>query len=267
MTGHFTLPAELAHSATEDAFLGGALSILQPKGGYRAGLDAVLLAASVPQDARAVLDVGAGVGVVGLAVARRLADARVTMIEREPELAALARANIARNGLGQRVSLIEADILKLPREDPGVGAADETFDHVLANPPYHVEGRGTAATDPAKAGSHAMAPGDLDRWVRCMVRMARPGGAATLIHRADALGDILTALAGRFGGAIVLPIHPREGEPASRVLVQARKGSRAPLQLSAGLVLHNADHSFRRDVDAILRHGAALDLAKSPARP
>jgi tRNA1(Val) A37 N6-methylase TrmN6 len=265
VTGRLTLPAELAHSATEDAFLGGALSILQPKAGYRAGLDAVLLAASVPQDARAVLDMGAGVGVVGLAVARRLADARVTMIEREPELAALACANIARNELGQRVRLIEADILKLPRED--AGAADETFDHVLANPPYHVEGRGTAATDRAKAGSHAMAPGDLERWVRCMARMARPGGAATLIHRADALGDILTALAGRFGGAIVLPIHPREGEPASRVLVQARKGSRAPLQLSAGLVLHNADHSFRRDVDAILRHGAALDLAKSPARP
>jgi tRNA1(Val) A37 N6-methylase TrmN6 len=267
VTGHFTLPAELAHSASEDAFLGGALSVLQPKGGYRAGLDAVLLAASVPQDARAVLDVGAGVGVVGLAVARRLADARVTMIEREPQLAALARANIARNELAQRVSLIEADILNLSREHSEIAAAAESFDHVLANPPYHIEGRGTAATDRAKAGSHAMAPGDLDRWVRFMARMARPGGAATLIHRADALADILTALAGRFGGTIVLPIHPREGEPASRVLVQARKGSRAPLQLSAGLVLHNADHSFQPDVDAILRHGAALDVAKSPARP
>jgi tRNA1(Val) A37 N6-methylase TrmN6 len=267
VTGHFTLPAELAHSATEDAFLGGALSILQPKGGYRAGLDAVLLAAAVPQDARAVLDVGAGVGVVGLAVARRLADVRVTMIEREPELAALARANIARNELAQRVSLIEADILNLSREHSEIAAAAESFDNVLANPPYHIEGRGTVATDPAKAGSHSMAPGDLDRWVRFMARMARAGGAATLIHRADALADILTAFAGRFGGAIVLPIHPREDEPASRVLVQARKGSRAPLQLSTGLVLHNADHSFRRDVDAILRHGATLDLAKSPAGP
>jgi tRNA1(Val) A37 N6-methylase TrmN6 len=267
VTGPFNLPAELAHSATEDAFLGGALSILQPKRGYRAGLDAVLLAASVPQDARTVLDVGAGVGVVGLAVAQRLAGARVTMIEREPELAALARANVARNGLGARVSLIEADILSLSREHSELAAAAESFDHVLANPPYHIEGRGTVATDPAKAGSHSMAPGDLDRWVRFMARMARPGGAATLIHRADALGDILGALAGRFGGVLVLPIHPREGEPASRVLVQARKGSRAPLQLSAGLVLHNTDHTFRPDVDAILRHGAALDLAKSPARP
>ena len=267
MTEHVTLPDELARSVTDDAFLGGALSVLQPKGGYRAGLDAILLAASVPQDAQTVLDVGAGVGVVGLAVAQRLPNTRVTMIERDAGLAALARANIARNALEQQASLIEADILRRPSEASAIATAAETFDHVLANPPYHLEGHGTAATDRAKAGSHAMAPGDLEGWVRFMARMARPGGAATLIHRADALGDILGALAGRFGGVLVLPIHPREGEPASRVLVQARKGSRAPLQLRAGLVLHNADHSFRPDVDAILRRGVALDLTKSPARP
>ena len=92
-----------------------------------------------------------------------------------------------------------------------------------------------------------------------------PGGTATIIHRADALHAILQALAGRFGGAVVLPIHPREGEPASRVLVQAIKGSRAALELRPGLVLHNTDHSFRPDVEAILRHGAALALRKTPA--
>ena len=260
-------PSELMENATEDAFLGGALSILQPKGGYRAGLDAVLLAATISNDVRSVLDVGAGVGVVGLAVARRVPGATVTMIERYRGLADLARANAARNQLSDRVQVIQADIVRLPTDAAEIRGAAETFDCVLGNPPFHVEGRGTAASDRAKAGSHAMPEGDLGRWARFMARMARPGGTATLIHRADALATILSALASRFGGALVLPIYPRPGEPASRVLVQATKGSRAPLQLLPGLVLHNDDHSFRPDVDAILRHGAALDLLKRPARP
>lgn len=256
-----------APTATDDAFLGGGLNILQPKTGYRAGLDGVLLAASVVAgDGDAVLDVGAGVGVVGLAVARRLAHARVCLIERDPRLAGLARRNIERNALSERVRLIEADLARPLSEIITLGAPAESFDHVLANPPFHTEGHGTAASDPVKAGANAMPQGDLDRWVRFMAGMARPGGTATVIHRADALQSLLNALAGRFGGAIVLPIHPREGEAASRVLVQAIKGSRAALELRPGLVLHNADHSFRTDVEAILRHGAALTLRKAPAR-
>lgn len=251
---------------TDDAFLGGALDILQPKTGYRAGIDGILLAASVPAgDGDAVLDVGAGVGVVGLAVARRLAHARVGMIERNPRLAELARRNIERNNLADRARLIETDIARPSSEFVALGLVAETFDHVLANPPFHIEGRGTAARDPVKAGANAMPEGDLDRWVRFMAGMARAGGTATIIHRADGLHAILKALAGRFGGAVVLPIHPREGEPASRVLVQAIKGSRAALELRPGLILHNTDHSFRPDVETILRHGAALALRRTPA--
>ena len=262
------MPADAPTDAvTDDAFLGGALSILQPKTGYRAGIDSLLLAASVPAgDGDAVLDVGAGVGVVGLAVARRLAQARVSMVERNPRLAELARSNIEHNDLAGRVRLLEADITRSPSALVALGLAAETFDHVLANPPFYVEGHGTAARDPLKAGANAMPDGDLDRWVRFMAGMTRPGGTATLIHRADALHALLEALAGRFGGAAVLPIHPRAGEPASRVLISAIKGSRAPLELRPGLVLHNADHSFRPDVEAILRHGAALALRKAPAR-
>jgi tRNA1(Val) A37 N6-methylase TrmN6 len=249
---------------SDDAFLGGDLRILQPQEGYRAGLDAVLLAAAAPvQEGRSrVLDVGAGAGVVGLAVARRMAEASVTLVERDPELAALARANAARNALEQRVHVIEADVARPLRESEALAALAESFDHVLANPPFHTEGRGTAAGDALKAAGHAMPDGSLDRWVRFMAAMARPGGTASLVHRADVLADILSALAGRFGGVLVLPIHPREGEPASRVLVQAAKGSRAPLRLLPGLMLHNATQGFRPEVEAILRHGAPLTLDK-----
>jgi tRNA1(Val) A37 N6-methylase TrmN6 len=189
---------------TDDAFLGGALDILQPKTGYRAGLDGIMLAATVAAgDGDAVLDVGAGVGVVGLAVARRLAHARVSMVERNPRLAELARSNIERNNLADRVRLIETDIARPSSELVALGLAAETFDHVLANPPFHIEGRGTAASDAVKAGANAMPDGDLDRWVRFMAGMARAGGTATIIHRADALQAILHALAGRFDGAVV----------------------------------------------------------------
>ena len=253
---------------TDDAFLGGVLHILQPKTGYRAGLDGILLAASVSaSEGDTVLDVGSGAGTVGLAVARRLPRAQVTMIERDPMLAALARKNVARNDLSARVRLIEADVTRPSSETIAKGVVAESFDHALANPPFHVEGRGTVATDPVKAGANAMPEGDLERWVRFMASMARPGGSATLIHRADALHAVLTALDGRFGGAIVLPIHPHEGEPASRVLVQAIKGSRATLQVTPGLILHAAGHAFRPEVEAVLRHGAALALGKGPVGP
>jgi tRNA1(Val) A37 N6-methylase TrmN6 len=263
-----SLEAHLASTATDDAFLGGALNVLQPEQGYRAGLDGVLLAAAVAAEAgEHVLDVGAGVGIVGLAVARRMPGVRVTLLERDAGLAALARANIARNALSERVQLIEADVMRPLGESPELAAAAASFDHVVANPPYHVEGHGTAAGDPAKAAANAMPGGGLERWVRFMAAMARPGGTATLVHRADALGEILAALDARFGAAVVLPLHPRDGEPASRVLVQAVKGSRAPLELCHGLVLHEADHGFRPVVDAILRGGAPLPMRRAAARP
>ena len=248
-------------TTTDDAFLGGALQILQPQSGYRAGLDAVLLAAAATAGAGTrVLDVGSGVGVVGLAVARRIPDAHVTLVERDPLLAGLARANIARNGLSDRVGLIEADVAQPLGELAQLGALAETFDCVLANPPYHAHGRGTAARDTIKANANAMAEGDLDRWARFMAAMVRPGGCAILIHKAEAVPELMAAFTGRFGELLLVPIHPRAKSPASRVILRGIKGSRAPLQVRPGVVLHDPTGRFMPEVEAILRHGAALDL-------
>jgi len=255
--------ASVKMRTTEDAFLGGALQVLQPQDGYRAGLDAVLLAASAPIQegyGSRVLDVGAGVGVVGLAVARRVGDAGVTLVERDPELAALARANVEHNDLTARVRVIEGDVTRPLRELSELAPLAESFDHVLANPPFHTEGRGTAAGDALKAAGHAMPEGSLDRWVRFMAAMARPGGRLALIHRAEALVEVLDALAGRFGETVILPLHARTGDPATRVLVHAVKGSRAPLQLQRGLVLHGGGNGFRAEIAAVLRDGAGLPL-------
>lgn len=256
--------------STDDAFLGGSLRILQPKDGYRAGIDAVLLAAAAPvrvsRKAR-VLDVGAGVGVVGLAVARRAPSTDVTLVERELLLAGLARGNIERNGLQARVRLVQADVSRRLDELPELRADAESFDHVLANPPYNQQGAGTVSVEALKATANVMPGGNLARWARFMAAMARPGGSATMVHRADAIGEVLSAFAGRFGGLIVFPLYPREGKSAIRVLVQGVKGSNAPVELRPGLVLHDAGNRFRPEVEAILRQGAGLSLRNRPVRP
>jgi tRNA1(Val) A37 N6-methylase TrmN6 len=248
---------------SEDAFLGGTLMLLQPVRGYRAGIDAVLLAAAAPINTAAsgrVLDVGAGVGVVGLCVAARVSKAHVTLVEIEPRLAGLARKNIARNGLEGRVEVISADIESPAQTHAELGLHPGAFSHVVANPPFHVQGQGRPARNPIKAGAHAMPPGALKRWVKFIARMAANGGSATLVHRAEALGELLALLEGRFGALKVLPIHPRPGTPAVRVLVQGRKGSRAPLTLLPGLILHGDENRFLPEVERILRGHASLDL-------
>lgn len=250
---------------SDDAFLGGALNILQPRQGYRAGLDAVFLAASVPCRGAAplsVLDVGAGVGTAGLCVAWRCRHARVALIEREPDLVALARENIARNGLSDRVSVIGADISRATRAELlEAGLPEEAFDHVIANPPFHAEGAGTPARHALKAAAHAMAGDGLDAWGRFMARMARPGGEAILVHKAEALPEILLALQGRFGGASLTSLHSRAGEAANRVIVRGLKGSRAPFAISPGRIIHDQDNRLTRGADGVLRLGLALDVA------
>jgi tRNA1(Val) A37 N6-methylase TrmN6 len=252
-------------ATTEDAFLGGALRLRQPRHGYRAGLDAILLAAACPAlagSAAHVLDCGAGIGTVGLAVARRIADATVHLVERDPVLADLARANAAANALADRCRVATADLTLPLSQNAALAALAGRFDHVLANPPYNPHPRGTRAPDPHKDGSHAMPEGALDDWVRFAAAMLAEGGSLTVIHRPDALPDLLAACSRRFGGLNVLPLHPRAGQPASRILLQGIRGSRAGLSVLPGRILHQADSpAFTAEFDTILRHPTALRLA------
>ena len=252
-------------SVSDDAFLGGRLRILQPRHGYRAGLDAVMLAAAVDDRQGApfhVLDAGAGVGTAGLCVASRCPAARVVLLERAPDLVALARENIARNALGERVSVVEADLADVSQAQlSALGLADASFDQVIANPPFHAEGAGTAAAHALKAAAHAMPEAGLEAWCRFLARMARPGGEALVIHKTDALPDLLRGLDGRFGGLSALPLQPFAGAPAGRILLRGIKGSRAPFRLEAGLVLHAAENRFTPAAEAVLRLGRALSVA------
>ena len=248
---------DAGNDVTEDYFLGDRLIIRQPRKGYRAGVDAVLLAASVRASVKGdatLLDIGAGVGTVGLCAASRLPGLRVTLLEREAELVKLANENIAANHFECRVSAVQAEV------GTAAGLAPETFDDVAANPPFHDSNAGTLAPNALKAASHAMPSQSLDDWLRYMARMVRPGGRATLIHKADALPEILAAFEARFGALVILPIQARADEPAIRVLVQGVKGSRAPLTLRPPFVLHGEGNEFTAAAQQILRHGGALGM-------
>jgi tRNA1(Val) A37 N6-methylase TrmN6 len=260
-----TAAGEASSATTDDVFLAGhpdgGVRVLQPKDGLRAGLDAIMLAASIPaRSGEAVLDAGAGVGVVGLAVARRRAGVRVTLVERETGLVELARLNIARNAFANDVNATCADLLQPLASLAVHGLLPGSFDHVVANPPYYDADRVRASPRGLKAGASAFGAGDLDRWLRFLAAMAKPDGRLSLVHRAEALADIMDAIGARFGAVTIFPLFARAGQPASRIVVQGVKGSRAPLRLLSGLVLHTDAGGFTAEADAILRSGGALSI-------
>lgn len=248
---------------TSDAFLGGAVAVLQPTRGYRAGLDAVLLAAVVPtpqvgQSLR-LLDVGAGVGVVGLCAAVRLPSLDVTLVEQSEVLCGLAERNIAANGLQERARVIRQDVLA-SRQPVHPQLADNSFDIVVSNPPYYEAARHRRSPSDLKADSHSMPVDGLDGWFRFMARMTRPGGRGIIIHRAEQLPDLLSAMTPRFGNVLLQPLHPRRGQPASRVMLTGVRGSRAPMHISPGLILHGEDNRFTPEVDKVLKTPTELNL-------
>jgi len=248
-----------AAATTDDAVLGGKLKLLQPAQGHRAGHDAILLAAAAPAAKHAV-DLGGGVGTAGLALLARGAAERVTLVEIDPELAALARANALRNGYGGRAEIIVADIRKLARrKGPALLAAGA--DLVIANPPFNDPGRRNVSPDAGRRRAHAAADSELDPWFAAADRLLLAAGRLVLIHRPDALETILAALAGRFGAAEIIPIFPRPDAAAIRVIVRAIKGRRTPPSLRPGLILNDAEGRPAPAAEAILRGAAALDPA------
>jgi tRNA1(Val) A37 N6-methylase TrmN6 len=259
--------SDLPVAASDDMFFSGRLRLLQPESGARAGLDAVVLAASVDADPAIpirVLEAGTGAGVVAACLAHRLELAQVDAVEIEPDLCALARLNMSRNGLEHRVRIICGDVAAPLSRLTAQGVSLQAYDWVIANPPFFSAATARAPSHPLKERAHMMAPGALDGWLRFMAACAAPKGWIALVHRPDALPELLSAMAGRFGDITVLPLHPHAGESAHRLLIRARKASRAPLRLLPGLVVHEPAGEFMPVFRAVLRAGAALPWPDKP---
>ena len=245
---------------TEDAILGGRITVFQPRAGFRVGIDSVLMPAAVPaRSGETILDVGTGVGVAALCLARRVPGCKVTGLELQPELAELARSNADRNGLADSFEAVAGDV-----SDPPKRITQQKFFHVMMNPPYLEPGRGQAPKSSSRAKSSIEGDVSLGEWIGFGFRALHPKGTLTIIHRADRLRDILVALernARDAGEIVVFPLWPEtRRNPAIRVIVRARKDVATPLRIAHGLVLHESGGAFTKEAEAVLRHAGALDL-------
>ncbi len=231
-----------------ETFLNGRVKARQPDTGFRSGTDAVLLAAAVPaRSGQAAMDLGAGAGTASLCLAARVPGLVLTGVEIDPALAELARENAAASAL--QASFVAADIFALPP------SLKREYDQVFANPPFH--GEGAAPPDPARARA-LMDDGSLPQWLSIGLQHTVSGGFFTTIVRADRLSEALAAFPQR--GVNIMPLWPRAGMAAKRVILQARKGSRAPVGLLPGLALHDAEGRYTAQAEAILRDGASLAM-------
>ena len=254
-------PSSVPPSLTEDGFLGGRLKILQPEKGFRAGIDSVFLAAAVPCEAgQSVFEAGCGPGVAALCLLARNPEVKLTGVEVASRYALICEENGRRNGMQDRLRVIHADLRDGLRRDQIGMPQPGSFAHAMANPPFFDEGKSTPSPHLLKSQAHAFGPEDLELWVKTLHLMLAVRGSVTLVHRADSLGQLLDCLQNRFGDIRIAPLFPRRGAAASRILVQGIKGSRAPLQILPGLVLHGEGNDFTPEADAILRTGAAFPL-------
>lgn len=239
---------------SQDTVLNGKVILRQPSQGYRAGLDAALLAAACDSGPQArVIEAGCGVGGALLAAAVRRPKTLFVGIERDPSAAALGQANIALNGLQDRVQILEA---ALPTSLKALGQAP--FDAALCNPPFFDDASRLRAPDTSRLGAY-MAEDGLGAWIAFLLKSLKEGGTLTLIHRADRLGDILGLMSPKAGSVRIRPIQPFSDTPAKRVLVRAIKTGKAPLVLLPALVLHGRkDGQHTAQTEAILRGEADL---------
>jgi len=253
--------APVPASLTEDGFLGGRLRVLQPEKGYRAGIDAVFLAACIPASpGETMFEGGIGTGVAALCLAARVSSVHITGIEVAARHAMLAEENAKRNNLGHSIRVIHSDIKEALRRDLAHLPAHGSFSHAFANPPYFEQDKVTTSPNLLKANAHAFGPEDLELWVKVLATMVTLRGTVSFIHRAETLGKLLTAMESRFGDIRVAPLYAREGTAASRIIVQGVKGAKAPMQLLPGLILHGADNRFTPEAESILRDGMAWRL-------
>ncbi|MCK5778261.1 MAG: methyltransferase domain-containing protein [Rhodospirillales bacterium] len=249
---------EAEERVTEDAILGGRVTLLQPKQGFRAAVDPVFLAACVPAvDKDQVLDCGTGTGAAAFALAARLADISVTGIDVQPELIALAARAAVRNDLEDRVDFQVADIA-----DPPKSMQSRLFDHVMSNPPFLDARHGQAPKDKARALASVESTADLKTWLMFMAERLRDGGTLSVIHRAERIPEIVAILKSGFGRMTRLDLQPvDDGRPVKRAIIQAVKGAESHGVAETRLVVHDASGGFTAEAEAVLRNAKPLAMS------
>lgn len=243
---------------SRDGFLGGRLRLRQPCKGYRAGVDPVLLAASVPaRSGERVLDLGCGAGAAMLCLGARVPDLCLVGVEIQPAYAVLARRNAAENGIPAVVHVADLSALPAPLRQA-------EFDHVIANPPYFRAGAHSRAHDEGRALALGGGGQELGAWVEAAARRLAVRGYFHVIQRVARLPELLAACAqARLGSVELLPLSARMGREPELAILRARKGGRAAFRLHSPLVLHEGERrtsreDYRPQIMTVLRDGAPL---------
>jgi len=245
-----------AGSLSEDHLLGGAVRLCQPRDGFRAAIDTVLMAAAVPAGpGERVFEAGSGSGAAAICLARRVPQAEIAGIEIQPQMVTLAGHNIRLNGLARKVVIMTGDIAAPPPP-----MLQGPFDHAMANPPFLEDTDGNVPADPVKARATTLGETALADWVSGVHVQLRNKGTFTLVWRADRMDQAIAALRPRFGDICLYPLWPKEGRPAKRVLIRARKGVKSPMTLLPGLTIHREDGGYTEEGEAVLKGGAALSF-------
>lgn len=243
---------------SQDALLGGRVTIRQPREGYRVAIDPILLAASIEAEPDStILDVGAGVGGASLCLSARLPECRITGLEVQWDYFRLAVDNIELNQARERIEMVFGDLTNPP---PRLAAG--TFHHVMANPPYLDGARSRSTPEPTKKTATVEQTADLAQWARYCLLMTRPKGTITFIHKPERLAELLSYFSGKMGNIIVFPLWPGVGKPAKRLLIRGQKNTNGPLRIAPGLVLHQEYGQYTQEAESILRHGGELKLIK-----
>ena len=252
MTRDAMTHAQTGEGTTTDTLLGGRVQLVQPAEGYRVAIDPVLLAAAVDVPAQSkVLDVGCGTGAALFCLLARLQMVSGVGFEQHKPFAGFARRGIDINGLSARAAIVDGDLAAPP------GALAAPFDAVMTNPPFFETG--TVPVRPEASITHAVTDLSLKTWIRQCLSLLRRDGLFAIVHRAERLADIISALSG-CGAITVIPLWPKANRTAKRVVVTARKGRRSPAILRPGLVLHAEDGTYTAEANAILRDGSAFEF-------
>lgn len=239
---------------TEDAFLGGQVTVFQPRKGFRAGTDSVLLAAALDTATTgSAAEFGCGAGGALLSAAWRLKGATFTGLDRDPVMLELSAQGIEANGLSERVALQEQDIGSVPRD------WENRFDLVFSNPPFFREGSINPPGEGKRDAYLETAP--LKDWIWGMLHALKPRGRFVMIHRASELARILALIERRSGQIDVMPVRSWPGADAKRVIVRARKGLRSgDMRLLAGIDLYTHKGGERTALmEEVMRGGMCLN--------
>jgi tRNA1(Val) A37 N6-methylase TrmN6 len=248
---------------SEDGVLGGRLRLRQPLRGHRFGHDAILLAAATAaHGGEHAVDLGAGVGAAGLALAARIPGLRVSLLEIDRTLSELAAGNARLNHLDDRVRAYALDVETIASLT-AAGFAAGTIDRVLMNPPFHDAGRQNVSPDPRRRLAHVGTPGLLRRWIATAAWLLRPGGVLTLIWRADGLDEVVDELRSAFGALAVQPVLPRPTAPAIRVLIRAVKAGSGRQMDYPPLSLNDEQGEPTAAAEDVLRGGNTLTISQA----